>query len=339
MEILFENAAPADLTSFSRALAARMDTDTSTGPSLAAFLPNRVIRGVKSRTTKVSRTQTKARVRAFDARTPVGKRPVAASALEVGLAPLGNKLPLREQEIILTALQSGDYDEVVAAVYDDTVNNTAAIHNLIEEFRALFLFTGKVTINDNGFIQEADYGLDASHDLAVGDLTAAWTDPTADLIGDELSWVQTTQQDADAPVVGMITSRAVVNTMMKADQYRVNGDGSINYSLAAFNAIRAAAGLPPVSIYDKTLEGSRLTPENKIALVTGTVGETQWGDTAEALRLFGSNAIDSQSTDAPAIAAASWITEDPVNIWSKANATALPVAGDINGLFVAEVMA
>lgn len=339
MEILFENAAPADLTAFSRALAARMDTDPKTGPSLATLLPNRVIRGTKSRTTKVSRTQTKARVRAFDARTPVGQRPVAASAVEVGLAPLGQKLPLREQEIILTALQSGNYDEVVDAVYDDMANNAGAIHNLIEEFRAGFLFTGKVTISDNGFIQEADFGLDASHDLAVGDLTAPWTTVTADLIGDELSWVQTTQQDSEAQVIAMVTSRAVVNTMMAADQYKVNADGTVNYSLSAFNAIRQAAGLPPVMIYDKALGGSRLTPENKIALVTGTVGETQWGDTAEALRLFGSNAIDAQATDAPAIASAAWITEDPVNIWSKSNATALPVAGDINGLFVAEVMA
>mgnify|MGYP005822221227 CR=1 FL=1 len=41
----------------------------------------------------------------------------------------------------------------------------------------------------------------------------------------------------------------------------------------------------------------------------------------------------------PRIVASSWIADDPVTLWTKANATVLPVIGDINGLFVAEVLA
>lgn len=338
-ELLFANAAPADLTAFIRALAARMDLADGFGPSLAQFLPNRIVSGVQSRTTRVSRTQTVARVRAFDAATPVGQRPVAISQAKVGLAPLGQKLPIRETEIILQAIQSGDYNEVVNAIYDDMANNAGSIHNLIEKFRAAFLFTGTVAINDNGFIQEADFGLAADHNLEIADVGTAWSDTTAAMIDAEIGWVRTVEQDADAPVVAMVTSRRVVNAMLAADDYHVNGNLTRNWSLSDMNATRQAAGLPPVAIYDKTIAGTRLTPDNKIALVTSTVGETQWGDTAEALRLLGSNVLEDQGTDVPAIASSAWITEDPVNIWSKANATALPVAGDINGLFVAEVLA
>src|SRR5690606_37529802 len=106
-ELLFENAAPADLTAFTRALAARMDQADGFGVSLARFLPNRIVSGVNSRTTRVSRTQTVARVRAFDAATPLGQRPVAITQAKVGLAPLGQKLPIRETEIIMQAIQSG----------------------------------------------------------------------------------------------------------------------------------------------------------------------------------------------------------------------------------------
>jgi len=339
MEILFENAKPADLTAFSRALATRLDEDTKTGVSLATFLPNRVISGTKSRITRASRTATVARVRAFDAATPVGRRPLALSRTEVGLAPLGQKLPLREEEILLRAIQGEDYAEVVDAAYDDAANNVSAIHNLMETFRAQFLFTGSVTIDDNGFIQEADFGIADDHNLDQVDVGANWATATFDNIGQELSWVTQVQQDADAEVVAMITSRRVLNLMMASDVYKTPTANVVNRNIAQFNANRVESGLPPVYVYDKAIGGTRLTPDNKIALVTSTVGESQWGDTAEAFKLLGSNAVEESGVDAPAITTASWLTEDPVNVWTKSNATALPVAGDINGLFVAEVTA
>src|SRR5690606_2623019 len=214
-------AAPADLTAFIRALAARMDQGDEFGPSLAQFLPNRIVSGVSSRTTRVSRTQTVARVRAFDAITPVGKRPVAIAQAKVGLMPVGQKLPLREHEIILSAIQSGDYNEVVNAIYDDNANNAGSIHNLVESFRAEFLFSGAIAINDNGVIQEADFGLASGHNLGISDVGTPWSTTSADIIEQELEWVATTQQDADAPVIGAITSRRVVNAMLKADDYKL----------------------------------------------------------------------------------------------------------------------
>src|SRR5690606_39557189 len=117
-----------------------------------------------------------------------------------------------------------------------------------------------------------------------------------------LERVDTTQQDADATVIGAITSRRVDNAMLKADDYKLNGDGTVNYSLTALNARRVEAGLPPIFIYDKQIAGERLTPDNKIAFVTATVGGTQWGDTAEALLLLGSNVLEASCTEVPAIA-------------------------------------
>lgn len=339
MEILFENVKPADLTAFARELAARMDQADAFGPTLAQFLPNRNVDDFRSRVTKVSRTQTVARVRSFDARTPVGKRPVAVTQTQVALAPVGQKLPLREQEIILRALQDNNMGAVVDAVYDDTENNIGSIHNLVEQFRAQFLFTGRVAINDNGFIQEADYNLSADHNLDLSDVGTPWSTTSASVIEQELEWVQKTAQDASSPVTAAIASRRVVNALLKTQDYR-NGvvDGQINYSLEAFNATRRAVGLPPVYIYDKAIGGERLTPDNKIVHVTQTVGETQWGITAEGSRYLPAGYFQEYQTEAPGIVATSWITDDPVNVWAKANATVLPVAGDINGLHVAEVL-
>lgn len=339
MDILFENVNPADVTVFTRQWANRLDTDPSTGTSLAQFLPNRTISGLKSRTTRASRTPQKARVRAFDAPTPVGRRPVAIATEEVSLMPVGQVLPLREQEIMLRAQGNGDWSEIIDAVYDDMRNNADAIHNLVEDLRAQFLFTGTVSVDDNGFIQEADFGLAADHNLDLTAVGTPWSDVSADSIDQEQEWVNKVQQDSDSPVVAAITSQKVLNALMKQDVYRNPSALIVNRSYSAFNAARIEAGLPPITTYDKVLGGQRLTPENKIAYVTADVGETQWGDTAEALELFGSNAIDEQSVDQPAIASAVWRSKNPVNIWSQSTATTLPVAGNINGLFVAEVLA
>ena len=335
-EILFEGLPVADATRFARELAAR-----ETG-GLAAFLPNRPIEGFRTRVTRVSRTTQAAKFRAFDAETPIGKRPVASTVSALELAPLGQKLPLREQEILQRALQDGSLEvaPVVDALYDDTENNVAAILNRAEQLRGEFLFSGALVIEENGFIQEADFGLPADHDLAVSDLTAAWDAEGADPLADELEWVDLVREDANAEPVATIGSAKVRRALMANAAY-VAAAGALTgrVTVAQFNQVRADMGLPPFVVYDGKVGGVRVTPDDKIAIVTATVGETQWGDTVEGLQLIGSKAVESASVVAPKITASAWETTDPVNLWSKANATALTVAGDINGLFVAEVLA
>lgn len=333
-EILWDGVRAADLTVFARNLAAR-ETDT-----LVQVLPNRQIDGFRTRQTRVSRTTTAARFRSFDAETPIGKRPVAVQVSALELAPLGQKLPLRESEILAKYLQGGDLTAVVQTVYDDTENNVAAIINRVKQLRGEFLFSGALTINENGFIQEADFGLPADHDLSVGDLDAPW-DNGGDAIADELAWIEKVVEDTggDRPVFA-VTSSKVARTFLTSPAYlAASGTTQERLTSAQVNQIRADYDLPTLIIDDDKVGGVRVTPESKFALATATVGEAQWGDTIEALELFGSNAVDKVSTQAPKITAAAWKSTDPVNLWSKANATALVVAGDINGLFVAEVLA
>lgn len=331
-EILWDQIKPADLTVFSQQLAA------AEPGGLEKVLPNRQIDGFRTRSTKVSRTTTAAKFRSFDSETPIGKRPVAVQTSSLELAPLGQKLPLRESELLAKGLTGGDLKAVVSAVYDDTENNIGAITNRAEQLRGEFLFSGALSIEENGFIQEADFGLADDHNLSVGDLDAAW-DNGGDAIEDELTWQQRVVDDSGESVAYAVTSTRVARSLLTNPAYiAASGTTQERLTTAQVNSIRADYGLAPLFIYDGKVGGVRNTPDNKIALVTSTVGETQWGDTVEAAVLFGSNAVDSIEVRAPKIAAAAWKTDDPVNVWSKANATALVVAGDINGLLVAEVL-
>lgn len=332
-EILWDQVPAADLTVFAQNLAAA-EPDV-----LETVIPNRQIDGFRTRATKVSRTTTAARFRAFDAETPIGKRPVAVTTSSLELAPLGQKLPLRESEILAKFLGGGDLKAVVQAVYDDTENNVGAIRNRIKQQRGEFLFSGVVSINENGFIQEADFGLPADHDLSVGDLDAAW-DNGGDAIADELAWIEKVKEDTggESPAY-LVTSARVARSFLTNDAYlAASGTTQSRLTTAQVNQIRADFGLPQVVICDDKVGGVRTTPVDKVALVTRTAAEAQWGDTVEAFELFGSKAVDSVVTQAPKITASAWKSSDPVNLWSKANATALVVAGDINGLFVAQVL-
>ncbi|MBO9555600.1 major capsid protein [Cellulomonas sp.] len=333
-EILFEALPPADLTVFARQLAAR-EVDP-----LVQVIPNRVIRGRRSRVTRVSRTTTAAKFRSFDAETPIGRRPVAATVESVELAPLGQKLPLRELEILDRYLaDNSDLKDVIAALYDDTENNVASILNRALQLRGQFLFTGGVQIEENGFIQEADFGLPADHNLDLADVGDAWSDPDAPIIDLELAWVEQVQDETQETVVRAVVSSRIARAMLTNRQYVAAANVTTGrVTPAVRDAVRAEYGLPPLLVVDAKVGGARVTPDNKIALVTSTVAEFQWGDTAEGLTLLGSNAVDQVSTVAPKITASAWKTTDPVNLWSKANATGLVVAGDINGLFVAEVL-
>lgn len=334
-EILFEAVPPADATRFAAELAAR-----ETG-GLVQFLPNRPIDGFRTRVTRVSRTTQAAKFRAFDAETPIGKRPVAATVSDMQLAPLGQKLPLREQEILQKALKDGSLDAapVVDAVYDDTENVVAAILNRAEQLRGQFLFTGTVSIEENGFIQEADFGLPADHDLDVSDLDAAWDATGATPLTDELAWVDKVREDANAEPVATIGSARIRRALMHNAEYATAAGADVGFiTVAQFNQVRADMNLPPFVVYDGKVGGVRVTPDDKIAIVTATVGETQWGDTVEALKLLGSKAVESARVTGPKIFASATITDDPVNVWTKSAATMLTVAGDINGLFVAEVL-
>lgn len=339
-EILFEAIPAADLTVFAQKIAAR-ETDP-----LTAVLPNHPIAGFRTRSTKVSRTTTAAKFRSFDAETPIGKRPIASVVQDVQLAPLGQKLPLRESEILAKYLAGGtgnaanaDLKPVVDTVYDDTENNVSAILNRALQLRGEFLFSGKLTINENGFIQEADYGLAADHQVAVGAITP-WDNAAADPIDNETAWIEKVQDDAQENVTAVVMSSKVFRTFSQSPAYVKAISTTLDrITLAQVNEVRAAFNLPPVVICDAKVGGVRVTPVNKIALVTASVGEFQWGDTIEGIKLFGSKAVESAQAFAPKITAAAWIDEDPVTVWSKANATGLVVAGDINGLFVAEVLA
>lgn len=345
---IWEIIRPADLTRFAR------EVPSPRNYTLNRFLPDRTIAGIKSRASNVTRTNVAAKFRAYNAETPIGRRPIAVSVTEVTLPPIGQKLPLTEYERLLSDAvnlgtgNNGVDQATVSDVYDDTEHNVRAIRARMELARGDFLVDGKFTLTaENGLTIEADYGLLNTH--IVTPATVLWSDPEALALTEEQAWVQVMVDDGGAPPEVAITSLKVRNYLLNNDEYKgafwggVADPPSLNVDQLA--QVRSTYGLPPIVLYDTLIDvdgvSTRPIPENRFILTTdgGAVGETQWGQTAEALELIGSNAVDFTRADAPGLFAAVYKSVDPVTVWSKATGVGMPVAADLRRHLSATVIA
>jgi hypothetical protein len=234
---------------------------------------------------------------------------------------------------------------MIAQIYDDFEANTSAIRNRIELARGDLLVDGKFTLaGENGLTLEADYSLPADHKPAPATL---WSDlANSTPLTDELAWVKKVKDDSGEAPVASIASSTVIGYLLKNAEYRSaywggNAAAQPNLNRAQVNQLRVDNGLPPLVEYDHQLSvggvSTRVIPIDRIILVTADLGETQFGITAEALELVGSNAVDFTREDAPGLFAAAYREVDPVTGWTKVGGTCMPVLANPLGLLCADV--
>jgi hypothetical protein len=129
---------------------------------------------------------------------------------------------------------------------------------------------------------------------------------------------------------------------MGNDTYRAAYYGSVNSASTIptavlaqneVNTVRARYGLPPVETYDVKIpmpDGTdkRPLPENMFFLLppdARQMGETQYGLTAEGIVLSSGSNPSIDREEAPGIIVTSGYQDDPVQVYTKASAAALPV--------------
>lgn len=338
---IYDLVSPVAATAFARQIPEPIENP------LSSVLPNVTVQGVKSKTVRRTHRTTIAKYRSFDAEAPIGKRPDAIVTQELSLLPISEKLPVSES--LLLALAEGASDaavsRIVDAIYDDVERLTVSILNRAEKARGQFLSTGAITLNENGVIAEADFGLAGDHQVAPGVL---WSNSAATPLSDEKAWARKVRSDAQRRPVAATTSERVQGFLLANAEYRnafwQRGADSPTLNPEQLNQVRASNGLAPLNVYEGEVPTEdatgteRVISDDLFILTTDNVGESQWGITAEARELVGSNAVDFNQTQAPGITVVQYATPDPVTTWTKTSSIYLPVAGDINGLLVADVV-
>lgn len=316
---------------------------------LDQFLPNRLVEDLEYRIRQgtIQDVET-AEFRAWDTPAPFTGRP-GITRIQGELVPVSRQIPLGEEEMLrLRALERGTNDPIIAAIYDDSERMIRSVQARIEMARGELLTTGKVSIAENGLQIEADFGLDASHQVVPG--TAVWSNTaTAKPLTDLLTWVETYVDDTGTtPGTILMAQSQVSNLLLNAelrDAASFAGTTPSRLNRETLDAILEVHGLPPISTYDvkvrvgQTGVQTRVIGEEFVLLLPPAgepMGNTFYGITAEAIKLRSKGYIDSSAM--PGVVAVVTENDHPVQTFTVGTAIALPVLPNPNLLMVADVL-
>lgn len=343
MPLIYDLADTQELTGFVRGLQLELDNNTFL---LSQFLPNVPIDDIEFRANRGTlRDQDAAQVRSWDTESPIGNRQSIERILGE-LPPISKKIRLGEEERLRRrALERGNNQGLVDAIYDDAANMARAVAARIEMFRGEALETGSLVINENGVTQTIPFGRKAAHTVTAATL---WTNGAGDPIADMRTWVETYIATNGGPPALGLTSTAVISDLLRNSPIRtLLGSQAGTPGLVTRDQVTqvlAAFGLPPLVAYDVNVRVNgavtRVTSNNKVIFLPQSgepLGATFSGTTAEALELAEANQIANDQV--AGMVAVVDKTYDPVATWTKAAAIALPVLVNPDLTFTATVRA
>lgn len=336
---------PSELTGYTRAGLADLPLNRF---ALAQWLPNRDVDDLEFRFNRGGEGLLEAAsYRAFDTESQVGSRP-GKVRVTGELPPISRKIRLSEYD----RLRQRKLDEAIRGeLMSDSLRMMRAVAARIELARGEALANGSIVLNENGMIGTIDFGRDAGHTTTAA---TVWSDTaTATILTDLLAWRNTYIATNDGEEPGaLLTSNLVIPHMLRNAEFRAlagttAGTPSV-ITRPLLNEILAAHGLPPIYEYNAQVKvngaSKRVIPSDRVlflpapvdpADVEGTdLGASLWGTTAESL----SPRFELTEEEAPGIVAGVYETQDPVSLWTKAAAIAVPILANPNLSFSADVL-
>jgi hypothetical protein len=337
---------PAELTWYAR------EVPSPANLLLERFLPHVQINHIEAEIGEVIRTNRAAKFRSWDTPVGIGRRD-SIETRRMRIPPLGQKLPVSEQDMLALALaRTGGNDRaaMLEEIYNDTDNNVRSIYNRLEIARGDVLMDGKFTLtNEDGLTLEADFGLHADNNVAP---TTLWSDAAnAAPLQDLRAWHQAYASINGGRPGYMVCGEAVIAALSNSDEVKqaVSYGGNILKPLvtdAELAGVLSANRFAPIIPYDTVIDwdgtNKRVIDENKVIFLPpnpADLGITAFGVTAHALALMNSTNPQLTFQQAPGIVAVTTREGDPPKVWSMAGATAMPLLKDIRKLMVATVLA
>lgn len=339
MQINTDYIQPAELTGFAREALVDLEQNQFT---LSAFLPSTPVDDLQYRFNRGGVGLAEAATyRAYDAEASIGKRP-GTTRVTGDLPPVSRKIRLGEYD----RLRQRKADESIrGGLFDDTINMVTAVAARVELARGSALALAQVSLAEDGVIATVDFGRRAAHSGVAP--AALWSNAaTATPIADIIAWVATYRKNNGGRTPGaFLTSQTVLSNILRSQEVRglaaANGVTPSIISPLVLNTILQAYSLPPIVLNDAQIAvngvSTRVIPENNF-LMLPALGDTQmggtfWGTTAESLE----EDYDLAGNE-PGIVAGAYHTFDPVAVWTKASAIALPVLANPDLTFQAVVI-
>lgn len=329
--------------------AAIRNVPTPSGNALTAMFPREDKPGNTIDWAEITLKNRTAKYRAWDGRFAKTVRDSATSKT-TKLAPLSTSLDMGEYERLqLHFAQTGGTmkEALVQAIYNDATKLTGEVLNRIELAWGDVLLDGALTINENGYEDEADYGLPPEH---VATAATLWTDLNAATpLTDLAAWADIWTATNGAPPDSMLTSRRIVRLLQRNKEVidAVHGatQGRTRVTSADLNALLVSEGLPSIRpTYDTKLNVDdadvRVLPDDRVIMLPADLrdlGYTAWGTSATALELINSRKTEYSFENAAGIYGVVIKDGPPFRQYTYVDATAQPVLEDARKLFVSTV--
>lgn len=312
---------------------------------LETFLPNVSNPELEYRVTKNSfRDVDVAEYRPFDTQPKFTGRQ-GFERIRGELVPVSRQIALTEEDTLrLNALNSGNNDPLIAAIYDDAERMIRSVQMRVELARGQVLTTGKFTLQENDLIMEADFGMSGTHKPTAA---ASWALAATDILSDLLAWTQLYVDDNGVEPGLILTGRKVLGYLYKNTSFlnaaAFAGTTPTRLNNEMIDAIMAANGLAPVVLYDTVARVNgvvtRIIPDDKVLFLpppSENLGATHYGITAEAMKLASKGMIE--ATDAPGVVAVVLENDNPVQTFTLGTAIAVPVMPNPNLVICADVI-
>jgi hypothetical protein len=321
------------------------------GYELAEFFPDDFVQGNIAQFDKTQLAQEPAvQYRAWDTEAPIGDRQGIQRGF-VQLPPLSKKkLLTEEQSLKLRAIELQDWSAYTRQIYDDLSNLTDGVQARWEIDRGALLNTGALTVTGvDGWTVSVDYGVPSGNKPTAGVL---WSNTaSADIISDLMTWRGTYRTLNRGLSPGLILIGEAVlpyllqNAALRASMYY--GAPNTGPSVLKFADIQnelAAHGLPPIRVITSQATESNGTtapvfPQNKVVFLPpgGKAGVTSKGVTGAATGLLASGTL--KLNEAPGIVGLTWEENDPARRFNLIDACGMPMLGNPNLIFIAQVAA
>lgn len=342
MDLITDYIEPAELTGFVRA-----DLDAFHANEDNAFLlqwfPIEQIDDVDYKYAKGGELESAvASYRTYDAESPVGSRP-GSETVRGTIPPISEKIPLSEYENLRRRNSSTEAIRNVG--FRDATRQGRRIARRLELARGQMLTESKITINENGLVTEFVFDRDATHTTTP---SVAWgTSATADPVLDLSTWRDRVEAKGFR-VETILASREAVNAARRTkaviDAVKGSAAGVSQVSLDELNSLLNSEGLPGFTVSVSTVGGTRTIGTKNIIMLPGAgdgiesiCGRTVFGTTAEAVEA--AYELDLDNGEAPGVVSGQYKSQDPVTIWTKTAAVAVPLFAEPNSTLAAQVLA
>lgn len=279
---------------------------------------------------------------------------VALKRDRIGFEKVSTEMPFFKESMMIDeemrqqlnmVLETGNpvyIDSIMLRIFDDEMQLLRGAKAQRERMRMMLLTTGGISISANGQDYDYDYGMKDENKVTV---TKSWSDPTADIINDIITWQDKIEEDTGVRPTRAIMSKKTAsyfrnNNLIKNGIWGNDSVAPVSLERVKEYVLRET-GVTYATYSKKYIDenGAKKSyiPDDLFVLIPeGYLGTGWFGTTPEQSDLMSGSAANVTIVDT-GVAITTSKKIDPVNVDTKVSMIYLPSFEAIDQVIIADV--